>query len=98
MQIGRHRIDGETPVVSGKRLLGPVQRRQRAAEAAMGRFEVGLDRNRLPEMGGRLVQPVERRQRLGGRDGLRYGMISTETPTPMRVVCAAMNDSATNGS
>src|SRR5215471_7793403 len=28
--------------------------------------------------------------------GLRYGMISTETPTPMRVVCAAMNDIATN--
>ena len=30
--------------------------------------------------------------------GLRYGMIITETPTPMRVVCAAMNDIATNGS
>jgi len=28
--------------------------------------------------------------------GLRYGMISTETPTPMRVVCAAINDIATN--
>jgi hypothetical protein len=30
--------------------------------------------------------------------GLRYGMISTETPTPMRLVCAAMNDIDTNGS
>jgi len=30
--------------------------------------------------------------------GLRYGIISTETPTPMRVVCAAINDIATNGS
>jgi len=29
---------------------------------------------------------------------LRHGMIITETPTPMRVVCAAMNDIATNGS
>ena len=30
--------------------------------------------------------------------GLRYGMISTETPTPIRLACAAMNDIATNGS
>jgi hypothetical protein len=30
--------------------------------------------------------------------GFRYGIISTETPTPMRVVCAAINDIATNGS
>jgi len=30
--------------------------------------------------------------------GLRYGIISTETPTPMRLVCATINDIATNGS
>src|SRR6516225_11763333 len=30
--------------------------------------------------------------------GLRYGIISTETPTPIWVVCAAINDIATNGS
>ena len=30
--------------------------------------------------------------------GLRYGMISTETPTPMRLVWAAMKDIDTNGS
>jgi hypothetical protein len=30
--------------------------------------------------------------------GFRYGIISTETPTPMRIVCAAINDIATNGS
>src|SRR5437763_16751578 len=30
--------------------------------------------------------------------GLRYGIISTETPIPMRVVWAAINDIAMNGS
>ena len=30
--------------------------------------------------------------------GFRDGIISTETPTPMRGVCAAINDIATNGS
>jgi hypothetical protein len=30
--------------------------------------------------------------------GLRYGTINTDTPSPMRVVFAAINDSATNGS
>ena len=29
---------------------------------------------------------------------IRYLVIRTETPTPMREVCAAINDIATNGS